>query len=567
MDVTSVEPSEPLHVLEPGVLVPPDGALPPQLGSGTTTPVDEPAAGVPRRRPWLVPVAAVVAGALVFGVLSATFRMVHRDNDRRILQQQTDQAASLLDQAIGQVRGPLQGVARGAGVTDGDPTTFGALAGPLVGGQGPFARVLLLAPPSTTPIASVGAGDAVVLGRPALLDAVVRADGPAFATVDLLDARTIGYAVVDRTGPAPLVVYAEQQLADTYARGQTEGPWRTLDYAIYFDRVSDGTLLSTTVPSLPMRGTQASARIAFGDHQLVLVTRPIGNLAGGVLASLWWIVLVAGAVITAAAAWLLTRLDRGRDRAAALAAENARLFHRERTIAEGLQLGLLPQRLVPPRGGDLAARYWPAGAAGFVGGDLFDAFRIDDRRWGLVIGDVCGKGIEAAGLTGLVRYTLRSAAHYADSPGEALRAVHRAMADHEPPTFCTVCFAVYTPEPAGEGGELVLALGGHLPPLHVRDGRVTPLGRAGTILGMIEPTVHDVHLRVEPGDTLVLVTDGLTDARGDEAVSLDELAALLRVRGGDAVGDVADAIGRLKRSRRPRGSTDDTAVLVVRFGA
>lgn len=184
----------------------------------------------------------------------------------------------------------------------------------------------------------------------------------------------------------------------------------------------------------------------------------------------------------------------------------------------------------------------------------------------MLIGDICGKGIEAAALTGLVRHTVRTASRLGAEPSAVLRAVHVAMTEHRPPTFCTVCFLTYRPDHSGRaGGEIVVSLGGHPQPLLVRSNDVAPIGRFGTVLGMIEPSLHEVRTRVEPGDTLVLFTDGLTDAPGDQAVPLHELEELLRRSTASSVEALADDIRMLKRSRRPSGSADDTAVVVIRF--
>jgi serine phosphatase RsbU (regulator of sigma subunit) len=217
----------------------------------------------------------------------------------------------------------------------------------------------------------------------------------------------------------------------------------------------------------------------------------------------------------------------------------------------------------------LASRYWPAGSASLIGGDFYDAFRIDDRRWGIVIGDVCGKGIDAAALTGLVRHTIRATSRATLSPAAVLRDVHNAVSEHEPATFCTVCFITYTPHDAGPaaGGTLTVALGGHPAPLLGRAGTVREIGRAGTILGMVEPTIVDQSLEVGPGDTLVLYTDGLTDAPDEQAVPLHEVEDLMCDGVDRDVEQLADAIRVCKRRRRPSGSSDDTAVLVVRFHA
>jgi len=318
---------------------------------------------------------------------------------------------------------------------------------------------------------------------------------------------------------------------------------------------------------VPIDGRRASASSPFGDQQLVLVTTPIGQLTSWLFANLWWIVAAVGVLVSVGAAWLTRSLSKRREEALALANDNARLYDEQRHIAETLQLSLLPQVLVPPPGGQVTARYWPAGEASLIGGDFYDAFRVDADRWAVVIGDVCGKGIDAAAITGLVRHTVRAAAHNATSASEVLRDVHRALSDHQPSTFCTVCF--FYVNVAEDGSQsLTLALGGHPSPVLRRPGGdVLEIGEPGSLLGIFEPILLDTIVAVAPGDTLVLYTDGLTDAPSDQAVPIEELMELLGGDDGDdPVEMLADSIRPLKRRRRPHGSADDTAIVVLRFG-
>ena len=184
----------------------------------------------------------------------------------------------------------------------------------------------------------------------------------------------------------------------------------------------------------------------------------------------------------------------------------------------------------------------------------------------ICIGDVCGKGIEAAALTGLARHTLRAAARHSGSPADVLHAVHDALHEHQPVTFCTACFAFMSPMDGGRY-RIDLALGGHPQPLLRRgDGSVEAVGTMGMLLGMLEPTLATTVIEVVPGDTLVFYTDGLTDAPANKAVSVDELSSLLRADGDQQIEQLADSIRALKRGRRPHGSDDDTAILILRFG-
>ena len=284
-------------------------------------------------------------------------------------------------------------------------------------------------------------------------------------------------------------------------------------------------------------------------------------------ANLWWIVALAGVIVSIGAAWLTRSLYQRREQALELADDNARLYDEQRHIAETLQLSLLPQVLVPPPGGHVTARYWPAGEASLIGGDFYDAFRVDDDRWAVVIGDVCGKGIDAAAITGLVRHTVRAAGTQRDLAGGcAARRPPRA----ERPSAVDVLHGLLLLRD-GRRRRLAVADGrvrrSSVAVLRRADGAVREIGEPGSLLGIFEPVLIDATVPVEPGDTIVLYTDGLTDAPADQAVPIEELFELLAGEEGDEpVELLADSIRPLKRRRRPRGSNDDTAILVLRFG-
>jgi serine phosphatase RsbU (regulator of sigma subunit) len=140
------------------------------------------------------------------------------------------------------------------------------------------------------------------------------------------------------------------------------------------------------------------------------------------------------------------------------------------------------------------------------------------------------------------------------------------MAAHKPATFCTVCF-VLASERSDGGLDLVMSLGGHPQPIVSRaDGGVELVGEPGTLLGLVEPRLSDAELILHPGDTLLLYTDGLTDAPGTEAVTLAEIESLLADDPLSHVDDIANRLRSLKRNRRPAGSGDDTVVVLLRVG-
>jgi phosphoserine phosphatase RsbU/P len=194
-----------------------------------------------------------------------------------------------------------------------------------------------------------------------------------------------------------------------------------------------------------------------------------------------------------------------------------------------LQRSLLPPVLPNVPGLETTAHYHFA-SLNEVGGDFYDLFALSQDRWGLFLGDVCGKGAEAAAVTSLIRYTLRAAAVYDPNPGTALSTLNDALREEyerDHGHFCTAIFGLLTP--SGDGFTLALASGGHpLPLLIGADGTVGyPPIPGGPFLGVFDDAAFSATvIRLGPGDTLLFYTDGLTDARtgpgrdryGDEAL-------------------------------------------------
>jgi serine phosphatase RsbU (regulator of sigma subunit) len=205
-------------------------------------------------------------------------------------------------------------------------------------------------------------------------------------------------------------------------------------------------------------------------------------------------------------------------RGAALALENARLYEREHHIAQTLQQGLLPPTMPDPPGLDFAVAFIPMGEGTEVGGDFYDVF-AKGPGYTMVIGDVCGKGAEAARLTSLCRHTLRTAAMLDDSgPSRTLALLNRAILDQTPNLqFCTVATADLRRSERGFVSA-TLSSGGHPSPFIARrDGSVELPNVPGTVLGVVdEPRLEEATLELEPGDTLVFVTDGIEEARCED---------------------------------------------------
>ncbi len=250
---------------------------------------------------------------------------------------------------------------------------------------------------------------------------------------------------------------------------------------------------------------------------------------------------------------------------AAVAIVNARLYEERSHVARTLQRSLLPQRLPDIHGVEIAAFYQPAGLTRTeVGGDFYDAFEVGEEAWAIVIGDVCGKGVEAAAMTGIARHAIRTAAVHQVHPSTVLADLNEVMLREEGEGFCTV--AMGRLEPHDGGADLTISSGGHpLPMVLRRDGSVETVGAPGTLVGVFEDVeLHDRTVELQRGDTVLFYTDGLIDSRRTEPIddaALDALVATCRDL--DAVATIEcfrDAMAD------PEGeSPDDIAILALRI--
>ena len=250
---------------------------------------------------------------------------------------------------------------------------------------------------------------------------------------------------------------------------------------------------------------------------------------------------------------------------AAVAIVNARRYEERSHVARTLQRSLLPQRLPDIPGVEIAAFYQPAGLARTeVGGDFYDAFEVGEGAWGVVIGDVCGKGVEAAAMTGTARHAIRAAAMHQVRPSRVLADLNEVLRREDGEGFCTV--AMGRLESHGRGATLTVSSGGHPLPVVLRgDGSVETVGSPGTLVGIFEDVeLHDGKVKLRRGDTVVFYTDGLIDARRSEPIDDVALDALLATcRDLDAMGTIEcfrDAVAD------PEGeSPDDIAILALRI--
>lgn len=203
-------------------------------------------------------------------------------------------------------------------------------------------------------------------------------------------------------------------------------------------------------------------------------------------------------------------------RRAAVHADNARQYTERARLACDLQAGLLLAELPALPGLTVATYYQPVGDGLQVGGDFYDVFPLAPDRWAFMIGDVCGHGALAATTTGLVRHTARAVARLLQDPTAVVEAINTALLQRSPQHgtgFVTLLYGHLHHTHHTTTIELVRA--GHVPPLLRRaDGRVEELKTRGRLLGINSDLhLHTRHLHLNPGDSLVMVTDGITEAR------------------------------------------------------
>ncbi|MFC4536137.1 PP2C family protein-serine/threonine phosphatase [Sphaerisporangium dianthi] len=304
-----------------------------------------------------------------------------------------------------------------------------------------------------------------------------------------------------------------------------------------------------------IRGIALEMRAAGGERLPVLVTSVVKTGAGGRP------LLIRATVFDA-------RDRRAYERELLRARQEAdRDRERLQRVVATLQRSLLPPSLPEVAGLDAVAHYHTASPDN-LGGDFYDLFPLGDGRWGFFLGDVCGKGPEAAAVTSLTRYTLRAAALHDPRPVGMLEildtALREAVGTGE--RYCTVIVGTLTPE--GDAFAVTVAGGGHPPALLLRaEGEARYLPTVGGMLvGVLpRPSFVSAEARLRPGDTLLLYTDGLLDARtgaGQERFGPDALLSFAgRTAPAPAAAAVEAVVGLL--AGFGAGLDDDTALLAL----
>ena len=244
-------------------------------------------------------------------------------------------------------------------------------------------------------------------------------------------------------------------------------------------------------------------------------------------------------------------------------------------LARTLEESLLPPPQLPDIPGlQVAVRYAASGTGTDVLADFCDVFPSVDGTWGMVVGDVCGKGAAAAKGTALARYTLRALARRQTRPSLILAHLNQALLDWptDDPRFLTAIYAAV--RPVRGGARVRISSAGHpLALVHAANGHVSEFGRPGVLLGVLpRPDLHDSQRLLRPGDSLIMFSDGVTEARSDYGTARDlygdeRLGRLVARLGDMTAAAIADAIQLAALTFSGGRLRDDTVALVMKVPA
>ncbi len=324
-----------------------------------------------------------------------------------------------------------------------------------------------------------------------------------------------------------------------------------------------GKLLRTGEPELYPEITDEMLAEAAVDEEHLSLLRSVG------LRSVLLVALTVQGRVIGALTLVTAESGRGFDEAdlgfamqiadrAALAVEHARLYTDRSYAAQTLEASLLPRPLPQVPGWEVAAAYEPAAE---VGGDFYELWRVGEA-WMLMLGDVTGKGVDAAALTALARHTAWDASQTDTSPAYVLSRVDAALKYRGSLAICTaLCVRL-------DGANMTIAAGGHPLPLLVREGAVEPVGRHGNLLGALHKLDWpEVTCALAPDETLVAFTDGVTDALGKdgERFGAERLTNRLTQAGERSTESICEAIVDSLATFQYGEQADDIAIVALRF--
>jgi serine phosphatase RsbU (regulator of sigma subunit) len=517
-----------------------------------------------RRRPATLSVVVVVVGLAVTAALSALAYVANSRNEKHLLQLQTGQAAAVVQQLVATVQTPLMSAAEVAEASNGYTGQLAGYVDQFTGKNKPFAAVSLwqlngtgarlvrtfsgTAPPATPQVVrfvrSASQVNELMVGGQELAGR-----NPA-----------LWYAATARVGNPHYAMFARAALPPgRRIHVAPSSPFSELHFAIYLGKtVSAENLLEADVRGVPDGATTAQERVPFGTSVLTVVATPAQRLGGRLSADLWWLLALAGVILTALAALTAERLTRRRVTADRLRGRVETLLGEQRSIAESLQRALLPRQLPAIAGVDVAARYVPGTVGTEIGGDWYEVVPQADDCIFVVIGDVSGRGIPAATVMASLRFAIRGFITEGHTPDEVLTAAARLLDLRTDRHFATVLCGIVDLRTR----QLTVASAGHLPPVLGGASPSIPRIAVDPPIGVGSDVVYrSTTIDLPASGVLLLFTDGLVERRGED---LDAgLARLTAQLGEQAAGapEVDRLLENLVAQLIPSGATDDTAVV------
>ncbi|OZM70136.1 serine/threonine protein phosphatase [Amycolatopsis antarctica] len=256
-------------------------------------------------------------------------------------------------------------------------------------------------------------------------------------------------------------------------------------------------------------------------------------------------------------------------RRAAVTLDSGRLYEERVHVASVLQASLRPPRLPAIPGGRVAARYRAAQEHMDIGGDFYDVHGSGEE-YSLIVGDVCGKGVDAAVLTGRARQTVRTAAHFDRSPSRILTALNEVLHEEESDRFVTLACASVRPDATTGGLGVRLAVAGHPAPFVLRaGGTVEQPEITGTLSGVLPGLRYDeIGVELLPGDQMLFFTDGIYEAKGPGGFfGMERLGEMLAPYAGAAPEILCEAVEQRVVEHLAGAAHDDMALLALRAGS
>jgi len=518
------------------------------------------------RKRGLRPVSAlVVCICLALSVaLTWAAHVVDVRSNHRLLVREVQQAGAALSSALPVVQSQLVDAVQIAVDTNANPAVFKRFVAGSASATGSTSAISLWQVSGGTAklIALQGASLTLVSAHldPAFF-AQVHPSPQLFVTGILPGTpRRLGYAempVGDTTG---LIVYREAALPAQHITIPKQSPFAGLRVALYLGPKTVNQQLLEATDTTPIRGRTASTSLPFGNTVITVVGASTTPLAGGLSAALPWIVLGVGVVVALVSGSIVEFSIRRRLLAEGLAEDNDRLYRQQRTIAGTLQHALLPQ--VPVIAGvEIAARY-SAGVADLeVGGDWYDVIFTEQGRCVFFVGDVSGRGLQAATTMAALRYASRAYTAQGDDIETVLIKLGALLQVENDRQFATVLAG----EIDLERNRVTVASAGHFMPLLVADGDATYIvAPVAPPIGVSTLTsVPTVTFEVPRGARLIAFTDGLIERRDD--ASIDTGLERLREAAATHHDGLEDLMDALMAELVSEAASDDTVILGVRW--